>query len=446
VTTPLRVLVVDDDEGVAEVLSDTLGAAGHQVEVASSLGSARAHLKAKDFDVLVLDLTLPDGSGLELLRQVKAEGLALEVIVLTGNAEVGTAIEAMKLGAYDYLAKPPRTEEFEVLVTRAGEKTELRGENASLRVRLARQESYGELLSEDPAMKGLFALLARAATSDLPILIQGETGTGKELVARAVHSGSPRSAFPFVAVNCAAVPEGLIESELFGHEKGAFTGAADRRPGLFEVAGLGVIFLDEIGEVTPAVQARLLRVLESREFFRLGGTRVVRTNARVVTATNKNLHDEVEGGRFREDLFYRLDGITLKIPPLRDRPRDVLLLAEHFLAKALPRRTLSPEALEALQAYRWPGNVRELRMVVERAVILAPLPEIQAADLRLGGPRRSGGADAPWSTDLTLAEMERTYIEAVLKKHSGHRGNAARALGIDPKTLYNKLGPEKIRE
>jgi DNA-binding NtrC family response regulator len=351
----------------------------------------------------------------------------------------------MKLGAYDYLPKPPRIEEFEVLVARAGEKAQLRGENVALKARLARQESFGELLSEDPAMKGLFQLLSRAAGSDLPILIQGESGTGKELVARAVHSSSPRAPFPFVAVNCAAVPEALIESELFGHERGAFTGAAERKPGLFEVAGQGVLFLDEIGELTPAVQARLLRVLESREFFRVGGTKLVRTNARVLSATHKNLHVEVEQGRFREDLYYRLDGIMLRLPPLRERPRDVPLLAKHFVAKGAVRKTLGGAALEALEAYSWPGNVRELRMVIERALILAPLPEIQPADLRLSGPRRATSTETAMPGDLTLAEMERSYIAAVLKKHGGHRAKAARALGIDPKTLYNKLGPEKAK-
>jgi DNA-binding NtrC family response regulator len=436
---------VDDDAAVAETLADSMGSAGHEVAKAPRLADAAALMKRADYDVIVLDLSLPDGFGLDLLRQVKSEGLASEVIVLTGRADVASAIEAMKLGAYDYLPKPPRIEEFEVLVARAGEKAQLRGENASLKARLARQESFGELLSEDSAMKGLFDLLGRAAGSDLPILIQGESGTGKELVARAIHSSSPRAPFPFVAVNCAAVPEALIESELFGHERGAFTGAADRKPGLFEVAGQGILFLDEIGELTPPVQARLLRVLESREFFRLGGTKVVRTNARVLSATHKNLHAEVEQGRFREDLYYRLDGITLRLPPLRERTRDIPLLAKHFVARGAVKKALGAAALEALQAYHWPGNVRELRMVIERALILAPLPEIQPADLRLSGPRRASAPEGGIAGDLTLAEMERAYIAAVLKRHGGHRAKAARALGIDPKTLYNKLGPEKAR-
>jgi DNA-binding NtrC family response regulator len=436
----VRVLVVEDDKALSEVLCDALVEAGHLAIPARTLAAARAELARKEQDVILLDLVLPDGSGIQILRQLREENLLTETIVLTGFAAVETAIEAMKLGAYDYLTKPPRTDEIEILVNRATEKARLRRENAAFRVRLERQEPLGGLVTEDKGLRSLFALLVRAAASDLPVLLQGESGTGKELFARAVHKNSPRSGFPFVAVNCAAVPENLIESELFGHEKGAFTGAGDRKLGLFEVAGRGVLFLDEIGEIAVATQPKLLRALENGEFFRVGGTRTVSSQVRVVAASNRDLLGEVEAGRFRQDLYYRLNGITLTLPPLRDRKGDVPLLARHFLERAAPAKLLSNEAVDALNAYSWPGNVRELRMVMERAALLAASEVISPADLRLTSARPPS-AGAQWPTDLTLAQMETEYIRSVLQQHNGHRGRAARALGIDPKTLYNKLGP-----
>jgi len=443
---PIRILVVEDDQALSEILCDALAEAGHQPVAAHTLAAARKELSRSEQDVILVDLVLPDGSGIEVLRQVREEGLPAEAIVLTGYAAVETAIEAMKLGAYDYLTKPPRTDEIELLVQRAAEKSRLRRENAALRVRLERQEPLGGLVTEDPGMRDLFGLLVRSAASDLPVLLQGESGTGKELFARAVHRHSPRSVFPFVAVNCAAVPENLIESELFGHEKGAFTGAGDRKPGLFEVAGRGVLFLDEIGEVATATQPKLLRALENGEFYRVGGTRVLTSHVRVVVASNRDLLGEVEAGRFRQDLYYRLNGITLTLPPLRDRKADVPLLARHFLEKANSTKLLSNEAQDALAAYGWPGNVRELRMVMERAALLATSDVITAADLRLTSPRPPAATGASWPTDLSLAQMEKEYIRAVLERLGGHRGKAARALGIDPKTLYNKLGPDRPRE
>jgi DNA-binding NtrC family response regulator len=350
----------------------------------------------------------------------------------------------MKLGAYDYLLKPPRTEEIEALTAKAGEKARLRHENAALRARLERQQPVVGLITEDPVMKSLLDTLLRTAASELPILVQGESGTGKELFARAIHRGSPQSTHPFVAVNCAAVPENLIESELFGHEKGAFTGAQDRKPGLFEVAGSGTVFLDEVGEMGLGVQAKLLRAIESREFFRVGGTRTVRFHARVVSAVNRDLLAEVEKGRFRQDLYYRLAGVVLSVPPLRERPVDIAVLAHHFLTATGSRKLISAETRAALEAYPWPGNVRELRMVMERAALLSNGDTIHPPDLRLAGARPAPG-NSGIRTDLTLDEMERVYIKAVLERFEGHRGKAARALGIDPKTLYNKLGPERPR-
>jgi DNA-binding NtrC family response regulator len=439
-------LVVEDEQSLSDFLCELLAGAGVETLTARTIAAAREHLAQKELDVVLLDMSLPDGSGLDVLRRVRDEDLPTEVIVQTGDGTVGTAIGAMKLGAYDYLLKPHRTEEIEALVLKAGEKARLRRENAALRARLEREQPSLGMLTDDAAMTSLLGVLMKAAASELPILIQGESGTGKELIARAVHSQSPRSASPFVAVNCAAVPENLIESELFGHEKGAFTGAVDRKPGLFEVAGSGVVFLDEIGEVALPFQAKLLRALENREFFRVGGTRAVRWHARLVASSNRDLLAEVDEGSFRQDLYFRLAGVTLTVPPLRERRGDIRLLAHHFLKASGSRKTISPDALSALEGYSWPGNVRELRTVMERAAILSSGDAIQPADLRLIGarPQKTGSA-AAWRLDLTLVELERQHIKAVLEHYQGHRGKAARALGIDPKTLYNKLGPEKPR-
>jgi DNA-binding NtrC family response regulator len=441
----VRILVVEDDRALLEILCEELRARGQMAVAADSVASGLEQVRQSEFDVALLDLMLPDGTGMDILRQISEEDLATECIVLTGYATVATAIEAMKLGAYDYVTKPARMEELEVLVLKAAEKSRLRRENDSLRVRLQRQEALPGLITEDAAMKELLATVDRVAPSDLPVLIQGESGTGKELIARAVHHRSPRAGHPFVAINCGAVPENLLESELFGHERGAFTGALSRKPGLFEVAERGVVFLDEIGEVSPAVQVKLLRVIETKEFFRVGGTRAVRADVRIVSATNKNLKAEMQAGRFREDLFYRLNGVTLRLPPLRERRGDVPLLAVHFLERLGGRKRLSPRALEALKEYSWPGNVRELLMAIQRAAVLCPKDVVDAEDLPLDVTGPQDWKSAAVRSGLTLEEMEREYIATVLAQNDGHRGKTARALGIDPKTLYNKLGPERPR-
>jgi DNA-binding NtrC family response regulator len=433
----IAVLVLEDDPSFASVLQEELEGKGHAVERTDSVGEARERLREGGFDVALLDLQLPDGSGLDVLREIAAESLAVEALVLTGHADVQSALEAMRLGAYDYLSKPPRLDELHVLVAKAAEKARLRRENVALRVRLRRHEGAHGFVTDDPATKELLAMLARAAPSALPVLIQGETGTGKELLARGLHEQSPRAGFPFVPINCAALPESLIESELFGHERGAFTGAIDRKTGLFEVATRGTVFLDEIGELSLPLQSRLLRVLESQEFFRVGGTRPVRVDVRVVSATNRDLRAEVEGGRFREDLFYRLNGVSLRVPPLRERRGDIPLLAGHFLDRGKSGHLLDDGAVGSLVAYDWPGNVRELEMVIGRAALLCRLPTITAEDLPL--EVRPRAVSRTLGTDLTLAEMEKEFVLAALEKHKGHRGRTAEALGIDPKTLYNKL-------
>jgi DNA-binding NtrC family response regulator len=433
----ISLLVLEDDLAFGAVLKEELEARGHVVEHTDSVTEARDRLHEGSFDVALLDLQLPDGSGLDVLRDIAVESLAVEALVLTGHAEVPSALEAMRLGAYDYLSKPPRLDELQVLIGKAAEKARLRRENVALRARLRRHESAHGFVTGDPAAKQLLATLERAAPSALPVLIQGETGTGKELLARALHDQSPRAAFPYVPINCAALPENLIESELFGHERGAFTGAIERKTGLFEVATRGTVFLDEIGELSLALQSRLLRVLESQEFFRVGGTRPVRVDVRVVSATNRDLRAEVEAGRFREDLFYRLNGVTLRVPPLRERRGDIPLLARHFLDRGKSGRLLDDSALASLAAYDWPGNVRELEMVIGRAALLSAGPRIGGEDLPL--EIRPRAAPRILRTDLTLAEMEKEFVLATLDKSRGHRGRTAETLGIDPKTLYNKL-------
>jgi two-component system, NtrC family, response regulator AtoC len=439
-----RVLVVEDEALVSEVLCEQLRQQQHMAVAAATVAEGIEFLKQLEFDVALLDLNLPDGSGIDVLRFLSEENLPTEAVILTGHAALSSAIEAMKLGAYDYLTKGVSMDEIDVLVMKAAEKARLRRENVSLRIRLQQQDDSVGIITEDPTMQELLATVERVAPSDLPVLIQGESGTGKELFAHAVHRRGPRAVHPFVAVNCAAVPENLLESELFGHEKGAFTGAVVRKPGLFEVADRGVLFLDEVGEIPAPIQVKLLRAIETKEFFRVGGIRSIRADVRIVSATNKRLKSEMQAGRFREDLYYRLNGVTLALPPLRERPADIPLLAAHFLARAAPRKRLSAPASEALRLYQWPGNVRELQMVIQRAAILCPRETIDLSDLPIEAP------DTPWTvaatrTGMTLAEMERQYIESVLRAHDGHRGKAATALGIDPKTLYNKLGPERPR-
>ncbi len=444
-SVPARLLVVEDDAALMEVLCEQLRMLGHTAVEARSVAAGLEQLRTTEFDVALLDLMLPDGSGTEILRRIAEEDLPTEGIVLTGYGSMDTAIEAMKLGAYDYLTKPARMDELEMLVQKAAEKSRLRRENASLKVRLGQQERGFGLITEDPGMKELMATVARVAGSDLPILIQGESGTGKELIARAIHTASPRAPQPFVAINCAAMAEGLLESELFGHEKGSFTGAVVRKPGLFEVADKGVLFLDEIGEVSPGVQVKLLRAIETREVLRVGSTRPVRVDVRIVSATNKDVKTEMQEGRFREDLYYRLNGVTIRLPPLRERRADIPLLARHFLDRFGPKKQLTPRALDTLTAYAWPGNIRELQMVIHRAAILAVKDTIDADDLPLD-VRDQGWKAAAVRTAMSLADIEREYIETVLRQNEGHRGKTARALGIDPKTLYNKLGPERPRK
>jgi len=436
----IKVLIAEDEPNLGAILEKFLTGRGHQVSCFSDGRSALDALRAEAFDVALLDIVMPELDGLEVLRQLREETSPPEVIIITGNGTVETAISAMKLGAYDYLSKPYRMAEIDVLVRRAWEKRQLAKENALLQTRLARVDDAPEILTQYAPMQAVLSLVERVARSDSAVLISGESGTGKELVAHALHRLSHRAAGPLVDVNCAAIRDDMLESELFGHERGAFPGAVSRKLGLFELASGGTIFMDEIGALDPRLQGKLLRALELGSFYRVGGTQKVHSDIRVVAASNLDLAQRVTDGSFRSDLYYRINTISIALPPLRERVVDIPLLAQHFLERfggsAAPR--LTPDALAALQEYSWPGNVRELRNVMERAVLLSTDAYVRAGDLPLAGvaPAALSRADAAL---VPLEDVERSHIESVLHKVHWHQGRAADILGISPKTLYRKI-------
>jgi DNA-binding NtrC family response regulator len=443
-TAPIRVLVADDEKNLRELMLRELARRGHAVTGVGDGRAALERIKDDPPDVLILDMRMPELEGIEVLRMLAEQGEGPQVIVMTGFQEVANAVEAMKLGAYDYLTKPARIEELDLLIQKAAEKARLMRQNAVLRDRLdtgAEGDSRGGIVTQSPKITELLRVVDRVAPTESVVLILGESGTGKELVARALHDRSPRARQAFVPIHCGALPREVLESELFGHEKGAFTGAVTLKPGLIELADGGTLFLDEIGEMELESQVRLLRVLETRTFFRVGGTRARTVDMRVVAATNRDLAEAIRQGEFRQDLYYRINTISIELPPLRERPEDVRVLAEHFLEQnaAYGRKRLSAEVLARLEAYAWPGNVRELQHAIQRAVILSTGDEIGTADLppemRVAGPAAAGLQPAAGS----LEEMERQHIVATLRQVGGHRGKAAALLGIDPKTLYRKV-------
>ena len=444
----IRVLVVDDERPIRFLMEKELPRARFAVAVAESGEVAMERLRAQEFDVVLLDLKMPGMGGMEALRRIRESGTSAEVVVLTGHPDVSTAIEAMKLGAYDYLTKPFKLAEVEVVLRRAAERRRLTRENTALR-RMAEQRAAAPLLvGQSPAMQSVLRTVERIASSEANVLIEGESGTGKGLVAQTIHQQSPRAQGPFLAINCSGFQDQLLESELFGHERGSFTGATSLKQGLFEVAERGTLFLDEVAEMSPAMQAKLLQVLDTREFRRVGGTRVHRSDVRIVAATNKPMQREVEAGRFREDLYYRLNVVNLVIPPLRERREDIPLLVEHFMARFRAsggtRKVISPEALRSLAEYAWPGNVRELANIVERLVILTP-GEIIGPDAlppNILGPRAAGPGSAQGPN--SLSEMERLHIARVLQQTGGKKMQAARLLGIDLKTLNKKVRDYQI--
>ena len=436
----IKILIAEDEEHLGNILSHFLTGRGYQVTTTRDGRAALQAIRGESYDVALLDIVMPEMDGLEVLRHVREEPSPPEVIIITGNGTIETAITAMKLGAYDYLSKPYRMAEIDVLVHRAWEKRQLTKENALLHNRLARVDAMPEIITQYAPMQAVLALVERVARSESPVLITGESGTGKELIARALHRLSNKGG-TLVDINCAAISDNLLESELFGHEKGAFTGALSRKTGLFELASGGTLFMDEIGELDLKLQGKLLRALETGTFFRVGGTQKVETSVRIVAATNKDLEKAAAENSFRSDLYYRINTIHVHLPALRERVVDIPLLARHFLKTyggANPPR-FSDEALRALEQYTWPGNIRELRNVIERAVLLSNGGVIHAHDLPLVQRQSSASAARASVAGATLDDLERRHIEAVLNEAGWHQGKAASMLGISSKTLYRKI-------
>jgi DNA-binding NtrC family response regulator len=437
-------LLVDDEESFRKLVGKELARAGYAVETAGTLDEARQLLAKRAFHLVLLDVRLPDGSGLDLLGEIKEISPSTAVIMLTAYGTVQEAIRAMKDGAHDFLTKPCKLGELEAVLEKAMQRQSLERGNTALQRDVDRLQPSEHFIGASQQIRDMLKMVTRVAGTDSTVLIRGESGVGKELVARAVHRHSRRARQPFVVVDCASLHENLLQSELFGHEKGAYTGAVRLKHGLFEVADRGTIFLDEIGEITPPLQVKLLRVLESGTFRRVGGTADIKVDVRVIAATNRSLENMMKDGQFREDLYYRLNVFSLNIPPLRERREDVPPLVEHFIRNSAiaPKRTvrLTAQAMEVLQRYRWPGNVRELENVIERALILCDEGVLDPEHLPMGVRLTPQFSQAEESDHLpTLDEVERRYIRRVLEECKGHRYKAASILGISERNLYRKL-------
>jgi DNA-binding NtrC family response regulator len=468
---PPRVLVVDDEPVMGSSLAKYLRAWGYDPVLAATVAEALEAFSPWAFAAVLLDLRLPDGDGVSVLRRVRELDPDVPVVMMSAYGTIGSAVEAVKAGAVDFIPKPLDMSHLQHLLGRAVEESRIRREVQELRRFADQRAAYGDLVGASPAMRRVYQLIEKVAAADVPVLIQGESGTGKELVARAIHVASGRRQGRFVALNCAAVPEPLIESEIFGHEKGAFTGAVARTIGFLEQAHGGTFFLDEVSEASLPFQTKLLRVLQDRAVVRVGGQEPVAVDARFLTATNRDLAAEVRAGRFREDLFYRINAVLIEIPPLRERKEDIPLLAEHLLARAAAqgRKTaeLTPEAVAAFVRYPWPGNVRELEHVLERAIVLdvdgriglEDLPEpLRAAQGPAGGSEEGpppGGAVPPAKPDLPLREareaFERDYLASLLRAHRGNVSEAARQARLGRATFHEKLrrygiDPDDYRE
>jgi len=438
-----KILIVDDEKRMCIVLKTALENDRVAVTTADSGEAAMAAMSVDKFDVIISDIKMPGISGLQLLEWVKEKTPETEVLLMTAYADTKTAVEAMKKGAYDYIIKPFEIDELRHKINQILEKHYLKVENKNLKKQLQRRFSLENMVGKSGAMQKVYELVQKVAPSDASVLIRGESGTGKELVARAIHDLSPRSSEPFVAVNCNALPESLLESELFGYEKGAFTGADKRKAGRFELAGNGTIFLDEIGDITPATQVKLLRVLQAKEIVRLGGIETIHIHARTLAATNRNLEEAVKNNTFREDFYYRINVFPIFLPPLRERKEDIPDLVAHFLElQNADPEGIEPKALKLLMEYPWPGNVRELENVIERSLIMAGGQVITVKDLP---PHIRGEAESPIQLDLeadklpTLDEMERRMIRKALAKTEGNKSKAAQLLGITRRQLYSKM-------
>ncbi|OGK82315.1 MAG: two-component system response regulator [Candidatus Rokubacteria bacterium GWC2_70_24] len=441
---PFRILVVDDEPAQRELVSGFLRKRGFEVDEAAGGQAALARFTQEPFDLVLTDQRMPDLSGLDLLQRLRAVTPEAAVIVMTAYGTIETAVGAIKAGATDYLSKPINLDELLHRIERVRERQRLLGENRELRAALEERHRVEGIIGDSGRMQEVLSLVRRVAPSDATVLIRGESGTGKELIARAIHHASPRAGGPLVAVNCAALPEGLLESELFGHEKGAFTGAAASRKGRFELADGGSIFLDEIGDLPLHLQVKLLRVLQERQFERVGGTRTIPVDVRVLAATHRNLEALVREGRFRDDLYYRINVVTLLLPPLRERREDLSPLIEHFLTRFAGKngktiRGLTREARDALLRYDYPGNVRELENLIERAVVLTRDEVIGKSDLPLTLDEQTAESDAPAGLVAAVEGLERRMMRDALSRAGGVQTRAAELLGISERVLRYKL-------
>ncbi|UCH85380.1 MAG: sigma-54-dependent Fis family transcriptional regulator [Candidatus Latescibacterota bacterium] len=439
------IIIVDDERQICTLLEAELKDAGHDARGITSARRALETIRANQPDIVLTDLRMDEMDGITLLKSIKEEFSGIDVVVMTAYATVDTALETMKLGAYDYIIKPFKTEELLLLITRIEEKRRLVTENTELKSFIT-GGGENELVGSSPATTEIRKIIGDLAGSDVPVLIRGESGTGKELVARAIHNSSSRSQGPFIPINCAAIPETLLESELFGYHKGAFTGASKRRLGHFQIASGGTLFLDEIGDLPTSLQAKLLRVLESQRITPLGGEKEIDVDIRLVTATNRALEDDIKDGRFREDLYYRINVFPVFLTPLRERREDIRDIGRHLLRLAnRDPEELSDDALRKLFLYDWPGNVRELKNVLDRAAIVRPKGRITGDDILLF-PAAAGGTGVQAADTLNLEDMEKQLITKALKLAAGNKSEAARLLGITRRALYGRLERYRIDE
>jgi DNA-binding NtrC family response regulator len=449
-----RLLIIDDEPDSSEFLKVLVEPRGYLVRTASSAAEAREVLQTWQPEIVLMDLMLPDADGLDLLREFKEASPESQVIMVTGYASVSKAVEAMRSGAFTFIEKPVEPEVVLAMLEKAGEKFELSAENRRLKEELREHTTFANIVARSESMRQLFHMIKMVAPTDASVLIQGENGTGKELVGTAIHEHSSRKDRPFIKINCAAIPSELMESELFGHKKGSFTGAVSDKVGLMEMADGGSLLLDEIAEMPATLQVKLLRVLQEREFRPVGSNRTIRPNFRLICATNVNLESALAEGKLREDLYFRINTVTLSIPPLRDRPEDVPLLAEHFLEKfnGKHRRSVEsihPEALRVLLRYRWPGNVRELEHMIERAVIVTEGAQITVDDLSpvvRTTERQPSSSTFTIPPHHTLAEIEKLAILQTLERTSWNKRKAAHILGVYRPTLYSKLRKYHLSE
>ncbi|UCD63709.1 MAG: sigma-54-dependent Fis family transcriptional regulator [Candidatus Zixiibacteriota bacterium] len=450
---PAKILVIDDEDSMCNFMEIMLAKDGYRVDTVTSGSDGIVLLKEKNYDLVIADLNMPEMTGIDVLKEVRSFKEDQDLIVMTAYASVDTAIEAMKHGAVDYITQPFKVDEIKLVIEKCISRKRLVKENDTLKKQLQGDSSFDNFLGTSEVVVKLKKVARRIAASDSTVLVRGESGTGKDLIAKAIHHHSPRCGGPFVSINCAALPENLLESELFGHRKGSFTGAIRDKDGLFKVADGGTFFLDEVGNTSTAIQVKLLRVLEEKKIIPVGDTKPIDVDVRLIAATNSDLEAEVKSGRFRADLFYRLNVIPVFIPPLRERKEDIGLLTKYFIEKychkvKLPPKDLSPQAMDLLMSYHWPGNVRELENTIERAVLLNRSDTLDVADFpeRLTTAEKVTAVNESEPANPTLESIEKAYIHYVMSRTGGKKSKAAKILGIDPSTLYRKLERYNLKD